>query len=133
MGPSRPSSSPPPASPAYPREGHARREVAADAGAYLASLAQLARELEAQAAGTLGMGALRLLRERLRQWVEDLRSVGGHEELAQAVADQVQRLGAALSSTSVANEVRAIAGVLANIARGAPLPPKKSGRAAFWK
>jgi hypothetical protein len=100
---------------------------------YLVNLAQLARELEAQAQGSLGMSALRLLRERLRQWVEDLRSVGGHDELALAVADQVQRLGAALSSTNFADEVRAIAGVLAAIAGGAPLPPKKSGRVAFWK
>jgi Ca-activated chloride channel family protein len=128
-GPGRPSSPPP----AYPREDRARREVAADAGAYLLSLAQLARDLDAQANGSLGMGAVRLVRERLRQWVEDLRSVGGHEELAHAVADQVQRLGAALSSPSFADEVRAIAGVLANIAHGAPLPPKKSGRATFWK
>jgi Ca-activated chloride channel family protein len=132
---SGPASSPPPP-PAYRQDrsdDRARREVAADAGVYLVNLAQLARELEAQAQGSLGMSALRLLRERLRQWVEDLRSVGGHDELALAVADQVQRLGAALSSTNFADEVRAIAGVLAAIAGGAPLPPKKSGRVAFWK
>jgi Ca-activated chloride channel homolog len=133
-GSSRPASSLPPPPPlAYPREEAKKREVAADAGAYLVNLGQLARELEAQASGSLGMSALRLLRERLRQWVEDLRSVGGHDELANAVADQVQRLGAALSSTNVADEVRAVAAVLANIAGGAPLPPKKSGRVAFWK
>jgi Ca-activated chloride channel family protein len=132
----RPAPSAPPPPPAYRQDrgdDRARREVAADAGVYLVNLAQLARELEAQANGSLGMSALRLLRERLRQWVEDLRSVGGHDELAHAVADQVQRLGAALSSASFADEVRAIAGVLAAIAGGAPLPPKKSGRVAFWK
>jgi Ca-activated chloride channel family protein len=128
-----PSSSPPPAYQRHDRDDRARGEVAADAGVYLVNLAQLARELEAQAHGSLGMGALRLLRERLRQWVEDLRSVGGHDELAHAVADQVQRLGAALSSPSFTDEVRAIAAVLAGIAGGAPLPPKKSGRVAFWK
>ena len=129
-----PASSAPPAPPAsYGRQDDREKREVADASAYLLSLAQLARELEAQAQGSLGLGALRLLRERLRQWVEDLRSVGGHDELALAVADQVQRLSAALSSTTFADEVRAIADVLANIARGAPLPPKKSGRVAFWK
>lgn len=127
---------PPPVAPLPPAAGRsyeqARRESGPSSAAYLQSLGQLARALTEEAQRGLDLTAARRLRERLRQWVEDVRSVG-LEDLALAVADQVQRLGAALSGPDAANEVAAIAGVLAAIAAGGPLPPKKSGRAAFWK
>lgn len=112
--------------------GNARQESGPYAGAYLQSLGQLARALTEETQRGLDPASVRRLRERLRHWVEDVRSVG-LEDLAVAVADQVQRLGAALSGADVANEIAAIAGVLAAIAAGGPLPPKKSGRPAFWK
>ena len=93
--------------------------------AYLASLAELARAL-----ATAPTPALRLIRQRLAQWVEDVRSVGGHDHLAAAVEKLVTRLAAAIASASV-DEPRAIATELAKLATGTP-PPAPS-RAAFWK
>lgn len=122
-----------------PREEAATSEAAApapSAAAYLAKLAQLARDLEAQAKGSLDRSALRLLRQRLREWVEDLRSVGGFDALADSVGDQTERLGAALSAAGgidLAVEVQAVASALVTLAAGGPLPPRRSGRGAFWK
>jgi Ca-activated chloride channel homolog len=124
---------PPP--PAYyaPRVDKREQAGATDASAYLAKLATLARELEAQARGAAALGALRLLRQRLTEWVEDLRSVGGQDALADAVEHQVKRLSAALASgTDVASEALAVATELLRLADGAA-PPRKSGRAEFWK
>jgi hypothetical protein len=103
--------------------------------AYLAKLEKLARDLEDQARGSLQAGALRLLRQRLKEWAEDLRSVGGSDALADAVGDQAERLGIALTATGIdlVVELQAIANVLAALASGGPLPPRKSGRVAFWK
>ena len=112
----------------------ARREKAevADASAYLAKLAQLARDLMTHA-NEADVGALRLLRQRLTEWVEDLRSVGGHDALADAVEHEVKRLSVALAgSGDLASEARAVATELARLADGGA-PPKKSGRADFWK
>ena len=125
----------------------AEREVAdTHAGsAYLVQLAQLARELAAHAGGP-NASAIRLLRQRLTEWVEDLRSVGGQAALADAVEKLVQRLAAALAGTGpaatgtapggadLAREAKAIADELAKLAGGVPPPeaPKKS-RLAFWK
>jgi Ca-activated chloride channel family protein len=106
-------------------------QATADATAYLAKLGVLARELEHHA--TLGSPAsvIRLVRQRLTEWVEDLRSVGGHDALAAAVEQLVQRLSAVLaSSTDLPTQVAAIATELGRIAGGAP--PPKQGR-AFWK
>src|SRR5439155_6112335 len=117
--------------PPAPRAPNAEvaKEVAPDATAYLASLAQLTRELEAQANGRADRTAIRLLRERLTEWIEDLRSVGAHEALAGAVELLVRRLSAALAAGSdVAGEALAVATELAKLAQGAP-PPK--GRMAF--
>jgi hypothetical protein len=107
------------------------RQEAPDASAYLAKLGQLARELQIHATGDLG--PLRLLRQRLTEWVEDVRSVGGHDALADAVEHEVKRLSAALSGTIDVNEVVAIATELARLGAGGAPPPKKSGRLAFWK
>ena len=70
-----------------------------------------------------------------RALVEDLRSIGGHEDLASAVETLVERLAAAqASSTTLVAEVTAVAAELAALAAGTPPPPaKKKSRAAFWK
>jgi hypothetical protein len=61
-------------------------------------------------------------------------SVGGFDALADAVAEHVDALGAALSAGSVnlAAAVQPIATALASLAAGAA-PPPRGGRAAFWK
>jgi hypothetical protein len=102
--------------------------------AYLASLDTLARELDAQGRGRADAAAIRLIRQRLTEWTEDVRSVGGHDALAAAVEQLVQRLSAALASGGdVASEAVAIAAELARYAAGqAPPPAPKQGR-AFWK
>jgi Ca-activated chloride channel family protein len=141
MGPTRPvaaprpapSSRPPaqpapaPASPMYrdAKMKKAEESVSIDVGAYLTALAELARALAA-APST----ALRLIRQRLAQWVEDVRSVGGHDHLATAVEHLVTRLTVAIASASV-DEPRAIATELEKLATGAT--PPASSRPAFWK
>jgi hypothetical protein len=95
-------------------------------------LATLARELEAQAAGRGDPAAIRLLRQRLTEWVEDMRSVGGSDELAGAVEALVKRLSVALAApANLVADAIAIAGELAALAAGAP--PKKASRLAVWK
>jgi len=78
---------------------------------------------------------LRLLRERLREWIEDLRSIGGFDALADAVTQQLDKLNAAIARPdNLASDVSAIATELARLAAdGAPPPPAKGGRVAFWK
>jgi Ca-activated chloride channel family protein len=102
--------------------------------AYLAALGTLARELEAQGRGRADAAAIRLLRQRLTEWIEDVRSVGGHVALAAAVEQLVQRLSAALASgQDVAGEAIAIAAELARYAQGAAPPPAPKQGRAFWK
>jgi len=103
--------------------------------AYLVQLATLARELEAQATGRGDAAAIRLLRQRLTEWVEDVRSVGGNNELADAVEALVKRLSAALAApATLVAEATAIAEELAALAAGgSPPPAKKKSRLAFWK
>jgi hypothetical protein len=107
-----------------------KREEPPAVDAYLVQLGQLARELEAHAKGG-NAGAIRMVRQRLTQWVEDLRSVGTHGDLANAVEQLVARLTAALGGTELAAEAADIAKELAQLAGGGA-PPKKS-RLAFWK
>jgi len=125
-GPSRPS--PSPMSPSSNRDAKMKKAeegAPVDVSVYLASLAELARSL-AVAPTT----ALRLIRQRLAQWVEDVRSVGGHDDLAAAVEKLVTRLAAAIAS-GAADEPRAIASELAKLATGTlPVAPS---RPAFWK
>jgi Ca-activated chloride channel family protein len=111
--------------------GESKKEAAsgADASAYLAKLAQLAKDIEADAGN---IGKLRLLRQRLREWIEDLRSVGGFDALAGQVEQLASRLASALSASDLAGQARAIATELAAVASGAAPPPKSTGR-AFWK
>jgi Ca-activated chloride channel homolog len=102
---------------------------------YFARLAALARELAVHAAGPASAGAIRLVRERLTQWVEDLRSVAGANPLADAIEELIARLSAALGAmASLASEAAAVAAELAELAAGAPPPATPSqGRPAFWK
>ncbi len=112
-------------------DGAVERSSSANASPYLTTLGSLARELEAQARGRVDTSAIRLLRQRLTEWVEDLRSVGTAADLATAVESLVQRLSAALAlSSDLATETLAIATELAQLASGAT--PPKAGR-AFWK
>jgi Ca-activated chloride channel family protein len=114
----------------------ARAGAAAPAlSAYHVQLATLARELDAQGRGRADAAAIRVLRQRLTEWCEDLRSVGGKEDLASAVEQLVQRLSAALAAaTNLAGETIAVAAELTRLANGAPPPPApKKSRAAFWK
>jgi Ca-activated chloride channel family protein len=103
---------------------------------YVRSLAALAVKLEAQVADGCDAAAIRLVRQRLTQWIEDLRSVGGSRELAEAVEALVRRLSDALAAPmNLASELKAIADELAKLATGA-LPPDasaKPSRPPFWK
>ena len=133
----------PPAAPSHyaPYPGPRPTEVAPDgsaavaSAAYLAQLATLARELEARAGGGGDAAAIRLLRQRLTQWIEDVRSVGGSTELAGIVEELVERLSAALAAPAgLVAEALAVAAALAALAAGSPPPPaKKNSRLAFWK
>ena len=111
-------------------EAMKKRDAEPAVDAYLVQLGQLARELEAHARGG-NAGAIRMVRQRLTEWVEDLRSVGTHGDLADAVEQLVARLTAALGGTDLQAEAADIAKELAQLAGGTP-PPKKS-RLAFWK
>ncbi len=119
-------------------EGVREREAAAAppelGSAYLTSLATLARELDAQGRGRADAAAIRVLRQRLTEWVEDVRSVGSSDELATKVERLVQRLSAALTAgTAIAAEAIAIAAELATLAGGGAPTPTKGSRVAFWK
>ena len=105
------------------------------AAGYLRSLASLAVELGAQATGHCDPTAIRRIRQRLAQWIEDLRSVGGNRDLTSAVEALVERLSTALAApASLPPEVAAISEQLAKLAAGASPPPaKKKSRLAFWK
>jgi Ca-activated chloride channel family protein len=142
-----PMASPPPAPPSAqsqhrlsqaPRREKAKAEVAMPPptpDAYLAKLAVLAHELDTKARETqLAKPALRLLRQRLSEWVEDARSVG-HGDLADAVDHLVKRLAAALViGDQLATEALAVAVELAKLAAGTPPSPgAKKSRLAFWK
>jgi hypothetical protein len=103
---------------------------------YLVHLTQLAVELESCATTGADAGAIRLLRQRLTQWIEDLRSIGGFDELARTVEGLTMRLSAALAApATLLAEAAAIADELAALATGARTrtPPNKRSRRAFWK
>lgn len=103
--------------------------------AYLVQLAALASELAALASRGGDPVAIRLVRQRLAQWIEDLRSVGGGVDLASAVEELSAQLTAALSAGSnLVTQVQAIAAELLRLAGGeTPPPAKKTSRLAFWK
>jgi Ca-activated chloride channel family protein len=136
--PARPlAASVPPSSaslPSAPPLEQALREALASPtvdAAYLASLLVHARELAARA-NPVDATAIRLVRERLVQWIEDLRSIGGGAELASVVEELVARLTLALAHpATLAAEVQAIAARLEALAVGALR--KHKSRPAFWK
>jgi hypothetical protein len=105
--------------------------------AYRETLASLAKELEAQARGRVDAAAIRVIRQRLVEWIEDVRSVGSDAELADAVEALVLRLSSAIAGTALAAKALAIAGELATLATSPTQPtqppPKKKSRLAFWK
>jgi len=130
------------AGPAYPPHRHAKEEQAdlsivaepvPDARTYLFKLDLLARELETLANGPVDALAIRVLRQRLVEWVEDLRSVGGHDDLAAAVERVLAQLAGVLAAGGAQAALRAIAAELRQLAAGAPPPAPKKGRLAFWK
>ena len=123
--------------PTYKLELEKERAIAprTETTAYHAKLGVLARELEAQGRGAADPAIIRVLRQRLTEWVEDVRSVGGHDDLAAAVEKLAKRLSAALAAgTALASEASAIGAELALLAAGAPVPPAPpKSRPAFWK
>jgi hypothetical protein len=105
--PRPPSAAPPPAKVSSPRVS----------AAHIRRLAALAVDLEAQIAGGCDGVAIRRVRQRLIEWIEDLRSVGGSAALADAVEARVRRLSDALAAPSnLAAELKAIADELAQLA-----------------
>ena len=94
-----------------------------DVRVYLASLADFARELSALSTAQPSTMALKLLRQRVQQWIEDLLSVGGHDALATAVAAHLQCL--------TFDTTAELAVELAKLVTGAV--PTEPARRAFWK
>ncbi len=120
--------------PADDFESESEAEAGVGPDAYLAKLGLLARELETRARAGADPNAIRMLRQRLTEWIEDLRSVGGHDALAAAVDKHVKRLTAALAQgTTLATEAITVATELAKLAAGSPPPSPKPSRLAFWK
>ncbi len=112
------------------RDSSDAKELAAPSTtAYHGKLAALAKELASKATGDAA--ALRLVRQRLVEWVEDVRSVGGLDALAAEVERLIARLAAALVAGDPA-EIGAVATALTALAGGGAEPAKKS-RLAFWK
>jgi Ca-activated chloride channel family protein len=123
----------PPAPPVdLPADVKEKREAAPRSN-YLVSLDSFAKALDRAGRAGCDRTALRILRERLTELAEDLRSVGGHDELAEAIEYEVRRLGAALTvGDALAAEVLAIAAELARLASGSA-PSRGRGRPGFWK
>ncbi len=124
-----------PAAPTAPVGGDPLDDDAPDVTSYLALLATLASDLEQQARGPANALALRLVRQRLVEWIEDVRSVRGHDALAHAVEAVVAKLSTALASGALTPEpLLAIAGELIALAASTPpVAPRPSSRHAFWK
>ena len=149
--PAPPAGSPPPPPP--PRPGPARSVMGnapqpgapqvtgsappppALSEAFRTRLAALATALAAQGRGGFASAPIRLLRLRLVEWVEDVRSVGGHDAIAAAVEALVAQVTAAIAGGQAA-AVLAVAEALAALGAGASPPPGEApptGRVAFWK
>jgi hypothetical protein len=115
---------------------------APDPTAFFVLLARLAGELAKQGGGATEPSAIRMIRQRLVEWIEDVRSVGAFEPFAAAVEALVARLSSALAAmpaaggrSGLAGEAIAIAAELVRVTqRGAPPPsPHVPPRPAFWK
>ena len=120
--------------------------VTATSAAHTRRLTALANELGVLVAGSYDLAVLRQLRQRLTQWIEDVRSVGGERRLTDAVEALMQRLSAALAGpTNRTTEIQAIATELMHLVTGATSasPPStdeapsnetpKPARPSFWK
>ncbi|MBL8622621.1 MAG: VWA domain-containing protein [Myxococcales bacterium] len=116
----------------------ARKEAAAPAGLdarpYHQRLALLADELAAAATHAQPATAAQLPTARLRELVEDARSVG-LTALAQAIEPLLARLTAALTAADLVAVLVDVATALRRIATGAaPTPtPTPTARRSFWK
>jgi hypothetical protein len=99
------------------------------AAAYLSQLATFAVELERDARD---LTALRLLRQRLQQWAEDVASTGAND-LAAEVEWLVVRLSTVIETAGLMSELREIARELALLAASGGPPPVPTRRAEFWK
>ena len=100
--------------------------------AFLTRLTALATALAAQGRGANDAAAIRLIRMRLLEWIEDVRSVGGQEAIAGAVEALVAQVTAAVASGEV-SAVLAAADALANLGAVTPAAAPPTGRVAFWK
>jgi Ca-activated chloride channel family protein len=104
-------------------EGEGGLPAAVDDAPYRQRAGEIADAIDrALAAG----GGLGLARERLRELIEDVRSVGGLDPLAAALAALLARLEAAGDAAAAASPV---VSELRTLAQGAAAP----GRGSFWK
>ncbi|MBK7070721.1 MAG: VWA domain-containing protein [Myxococcales bacterium] len=119
-------------------EREERKEAAAPAGLdarpYHQRLALLADELAAAASHAQPAAAAQLPTARLRELVEDARSVG-LAALAQAIEPLLERLTAALVAADLASVLRDVATALRQVATGQAPPPAPTppARRSFWK
>ncbi len=107
--------------------GSATVDPTIDAAPYLAQLAEHARALTVAA----DLQHRYRIRQRLVEWLEDVRSVG-LTALAATVERIVDRLASALGTNNTAT-IATIATELGAIAVTAPPSPTKPNRLAFWK
>ena len=112
----------------------AKAEAApAVSAAHLALLGKLATELDGHARRS-DVAAIRVVRQRLTEWIEDVRSVGGGDALAKEVEALVVRLSAALAApAALAAQLAAIVGELLAFAAGGQPPTSVPRRPPFWK
>ena len=119
--------------------------LTATSPAHTRRLTELATELRVLATGSCDPVLLRRLRQRLTQWIEDVRSVGGERQLISAVEALVQRLSAALIALATP-EIQAVATELMQLVTGAARPTSPASteeapnntapgpaRSSFWK
>ena len=86
--------------------------------AHTRRLTALATELTALATGNCDPTPLRRLRQRLTQWIEDVRSVGGEQRFTAAVEALVRRLTTALVAPKNPTEIQTIASELVQLVTG---------------
>lgn len=100
--------------------------------AYLVQLGAIGRDLAARGSE---VAAVRILRQRLTHWIEDLRAMGGEDALVAAVEALLQPLYTALATAANLDAVVAtLVAELAKLASGQPPPPPRpTSRGAFWK
>ena len=119
------------------REARDRKEAAptsVDARPYHQRLALLADELLAATSHAQPATAAQLPTARLRELVEDARSVG-LAALAQAIEPLLERLTAALGAADLVAVLRDVAARLREVATGQAPPPAPTppARRSFWK